>query len=77
MGNTVLKEGSWYRLSLPMEKFYIAVYIIERGTKRRGFFQFPDQSRSPVEDLMPFLENIEEIDRPEEGSRYDIADFLH
>jgi len=59
-----------------MEKIYVALYIIERGSTRRGFFQFPDQSRTSVEDLMPFLKNIEEIEKPEEGSRYDIGDFL-
>lgn len=71
-----LQEGHWYRLTLPMGKEFIAEFVVERGREKGEFFLFPDQSRTRKEDLLPYLSDIEEIEKPEENARYDINDFL-
>ena len=71
-----LKEGNWYRLTLPMGKTYTAQYVIERGNEKGEYFLFPDRSRTAVHDLLPFLSEIEEVDEPDTRTWYDIGDFL-
>ncbi|MFO7850802.1 MAG: hypothetical protein R6V67_12680 [Spirochaetia bacterium] len=71
-----LHDGHWYRLTLKMGRTFTAEYIIEKREKQEEYFVFPDQSRTPAGDLIPFLSSIEEIEKPEEDAHYDITDFL-
>lgn len=71
-----LHNGRWYRLTLKMGRTFTAEYIVENTQGREEYFIFPDGSKTPAGDLIPFLSNIEEIERPEENAHYDITDFL-
>ncbi len=74
--NKSLISGRWYRLELPMEKIFYAEYRIENTGRKEEWFCFLDGSRKEVEDIMPYLTSIIEIDTPEASRKYDIRDYM-
>lgn len=73
---TRLISGVWYRLTLPLGKTFQACCIIEqRPGGTMSYFEFEDESRKGVDDILPYLTDITAIDPPS-GVLYRLEDFL-
>lgn len=74
--NEALIPGRWYRLELQLGKVFQAEYRVEHGLTDEGWFDFPDGSSKQADTIIPYVESIIEIKKPDLSREIDLAEFL-